>query len=182
MLLISLLGGQPLLQVILDSTSSTRNTGATPGSIPQDNTSNPKVLVVSAMSERGLDQHIDSVLKYLEHKPDSICDLAFTFGMRRDHLPHRAFTVAGGEEKTEPTSFQRSTLKHQNIPTFLFTGQAAHWPGMGTALVATFPTFKSAIRGLDQALKDLKDAPEWSIEGIYATLLCGKQLIERQKR
>lgn len=137
----------------------------TSGDLGSNRQHNPKVLVVSSKSERSLDQYIEAVIEYLERNPHSICDLAYTLSLRRDHLTHRAFIVTRGEEKIESALFQRLTLKHQKCPVFLFTGQAAQWPGMGVGLIANFPIFKTTIQGLDQALKKLDDAPEWSIEG-----------------
>ncbi|RJE26620.1 polyketide synthase [Aspergillus sclerotialis] len=154
------------IHVILDS--MTKSTVAR-GDLGSNRQPSPKVLVVSSKSERGLDQYIEAVIEYLERNPHSICDLAYTLSLRRDHLNHRAFVVTGGEEKIEPALFQRFTLKHQKSPMFLFTGQAAQWPGMGAGLIANFPIFKTTIQRLDQALKKLDDAPEWSIEEILTT-------------
>lgn len=146
----------------MDSAPSFGITNGHPSSTLQES---PKVLVISAKSENSLDQHIDAVLGYLEHNPHSICDLAYTLGMRRDHLSQRAFVVTG-KDKVEKSLFQKSTLKSQCIPVFMFTGQAAHWPRMGQGLVSSFPTFKFTVQKLDQALKNLEDAPEWNLEGI----------------
>jgi len=48
--------------------------------------------------------------------------------------------------------------------TFVFTGQGAQWGGMGKELMSDFPSFRSDIRLLNDALRKLPDPPPWSIE------------------
>lgn len=102
-----------VFQVILESVPS--NAGANGQHAPLQN---PKVLVVSARSQRALDRRIGATVEYLRRNPHSLCDLAYTLGMGRDHLVHRAFVVASGDEEIETSRFQKLSPNRQSLTAF----------------------------------------------------------------
>nr|ALQ32960.1 putative polyketide synthase [Fusarium scirpi] len=124
----------------------------------------PRLLVFSANTADSLRRMTINYQEYAEKNPESLNDLAFTLGHRREHLPHRAFAVASplGSFTVYPLS------KAGNKPNIImvFTGQGAQWPQMGRALIhsSDFPIFKQTIEALDSHLQSLEDAPQWTIE------------------
>lgn len=74
--------------------------------------------------------------------------------------------VTGKDQETNAAAFQKLNVKRQSSPIFLFTGQAAQWPGMGRGLIAAFPKFKTTVDKLNQVLKSLQNAPPWSLKGM----------------
>lgn len=152
--------------MILDSAASFCPETLSNGAIHQRNS---RLLVLSAKSPFSLQKRIEGIQNYLETHPTNLNDLAFTLGLKREHLTHRAFIVAdenyskGGNGKV-----QKSEGDRFHGATFVFTGQGAQWPEMGKTLMASFESFLHDIRMMDEVLQSLPDSSPWSIEGLNA--------------
>ncbi|KAG8164230.1 hypothetical protein KVR01_006148 [Diaporthe batatas] len=116
---------------------------------------------------RNIKAHGEVAAKY------DLLDLSYTLSSRRSVLQSRAFTVAS--HRTLPTAFEDVAASFsfgQQKPSrpraigFVFTGQGAQWPRMGAELMAYSPHFLESIHALDNALEELGDGPEWSIEDV----------------
>ncbi|KAL6237837.1 hypothetical protein BDW75DRAFT_237890 [Aspergillus navahoensis] len=114
---------------ILDSVSSYCGEVFRPGTGTGGNDS-AHLLVVSARSAEGLKQRIRAVVDYANNELSKRRDLAYTLGVRREHLSHRAFTVAKPNELLDESNFQIGRDRAPEL-TFVFTGQGAQWAGMG---------------------------------------------------
>ncbi|KAL3496347.1 hypothetical protein BJX62DRAFT_251184 [Aspergillus germanicus] len=145
---------------ILDSVPSFCGEAMRPVTAPAESA---RLLVVSSRSAESLKSRIRAIADYGNNDPDKLQDLAYTIGVRREHLPHRAFVAAKPNELISETDFQITRDKAPEV-TCVFTGQGAQWPGMGRDLITAFPSARSDIRSLDQALKVLPDAPAWALE------------------
>lgn len=101
----------------------------------------------------------------------NIDDLAYTLGLRRSRLSTRGFILA-----------HRSTMKDDITPVnlrtidsgseanllpvaFIFTGQGAQWPQMGSQLIEQYSSFRDTIDKLDACLARLPHKPTWTIYG-----------------
>lgn len=144
--------------VILDSAASF-NASASAGDAP----TTPQLLLYSANNAKSLTRMIDNYKLWVEKHPEKVGDLAYTLALRREHLPHRTFTIVNNgvvENASPPT---KASSQKPNV-VMVFTGQGAQWPLMGKELLQSNETFRSSIRSLDQHLKNtLGDAP-YSIE------------------
>lgn len=123
----------------------------------------PCLLLASAKSVPSLKNNVKSIEKYLQRKPNHLQDLAFTLAQRREHLANRAFSVVG--EDGNPSPFELSRTASSRV-SFVFTGQGAQWPGMGKELMLASERFLNDIRSMDNVLRNLDCAPNWSIEGM----------------
>ncbi|KAI1761562.1 fatty acid synthase S-acetyltransferase [Hypoxylon sp. FL1150] len=144
--------------VILDSAASF-NASAASSHAP----ATPQLLLYSANTAKSLTRMIDNYKIWVGKHPEKVADLAYTLAIRREHLPHRTFTIVnnGVAENASPPT-KASTRKPSVV--MVFTGQGAQWPLMGKELLQSNETFRSSIRWLDQHLKaTLGDAP-YSIE------------------
>ncbi|KAI1776601.1 fatty acid synthase S-acetyltransferase [Hypoxylon cercidicola] len=144
--------------VILDSAASFNASTAS-----QDAPTMPQLLLYSANTTKSLTRMIDNYKTWVETHPEKVGDLAYTLALRREHLPHRTFTIINNgiaENASPPT---RASQKLHVV--MVFTGQGAQWPLMGKELLQSNETFRSSIRSLDQHLKTtLDNAPPYSIE------------------
>jgi acyl transferase domain-containing protein/SAM-dependent methyltransferase len=122
----------------------------------------PQLLVYSANSPESLGRQVRNIHDFLEENPETRGDLAYTLANRREHLPHRAFTVASRDLST----FTSPLAKAGPFPevVMVFTGQGAQWPQMGRELIESNAVFRNSIRSMDRDLQDAADAPQWSIE------------------
>ncbi|KAL4735276.1 hypothetical protein BDV11DRAFT_173962 [Aspergillus similis] len=147
---------------ILDSVSSFCGDSFRPasGNLEDDSV---HLLVVSARSAECLKQRVRAVADYANNDLSKLRDLAYTLGERREHLSHRAFTVAKPNELLDEANFQTGRDKAPEV-TFVFTGQGAQWAGMGKDLLNAFPAARKDIQRLDDALANLSDGPSWSIK------------------
>ncbi|KAI2691625.1 hypothetical protein LCP963914a_1826 [Penicillium roqueforti] len=145
--------------VIVDSA---RSFGVSP--VATRHTISPQLLVYSANNAESLKQMISHYTSYVQKNPARVADLAFTLANKREHLPHRAFSV---QSPLGPltTSAPSKTGETPNI-VMVFTGQGAQWPQMGASMIHNdvYPAFKKSIQNLDSHLQTLTDAPDWSIE------------------
>ncbi|KAJ5736904.1 uncharacterized protein N7483_002029 [Penicillium malachiteum] len=130
----------------------------------------PFLLPFSAHDKAPLQRNIDAHSQIVHNY--NLLDLSHTLANRRSALSSRAFTV------TTPSSLADSfgdisssfTFGHQKRKAgavgFIFTGQGAQWPRMGAELMLYSPRFLASIRALDEALEELSDGPDWSIEDV----------------
>lgn len=56
----------------------------------------PQLLLYTANSSKSLERMIENNKVWVEKNPDKVPDLAYTLGVRREHLPYRAFAIASG--------------------------------------------------------------------------------------
>lgn len=126
----------------------------------------PKLLVFSANSKESLQRKIAELQKYVESAPQAPGDLAYTLGLRREHLKYRAFSTVNDNLAFEASKLQKARSIPPNL-TFVFTGQGAQWPGMGRDLLVIYKSFRDDIRAMDRVLQGLKHFPSWSIEGTW---------------
>ncbi|KAH8690939.1 kinase subdomain-containing protein [Talaromyces proteolyticus] len=120
------------------------------------------LLVVSAKNKDSLRKQIEAVTDYANQNSTILHNLAYTLGVRREHLLHRAFVVAQPGQSIHVSAFQKGQDKPHNL-TMVFTGQGAQWPGMGKGLIDSFPEVNHDIQMLDQELQNLDDGPRWSL-------------------
>lgn len=144
--------------VILDSAASFNASTAL-----QDTPTTPQLLLYSANTAKSLTRMIDNYKQWIEKHPDKVADLAYTLALRREHLPHRTFTIVNnGVVENAPPPTKASTKPNVVM---VFTGQGAQWPLMGKELLQSNDIFKSTIRSLDGHLKTvLGESTPYSIE------------------
>ncbi|KAM0811341.1 hypothetical protein AB5N19_11697 [Seiridium cardinale] len=129
------------------------------------NADHPHLLLFSAHNEATLKNNIIGY-STCGTKVDLI-DLAYTLGIRRTKLAHRAFSIVrNGSFESDVTSaldnFVPTTRKA--APAFVFTGQGSQWSRMGARLLEMFPSVLQTIRRLDEHLSTLVSPPTWKIE------------------
>ncbi|GLA38616.1 putative PKS/NRPS-like protein biosynthetic cluster [Aspergillus niger] len=147
--------------VILDSSSSFHGKVTSPpeGSLDE----NSRLLVVSAGSAESLQKRIEQIIEHANSNPSILHDLAYTLGSRREHLSHRAFTVAQQNEPISSSNFQSAVDVTPEL-VWVFTGQGAQWAGMGRDLIRAFPIASDCIRQLTKTLQQLPDGPSWLLQ------------------
>ncbi|KAK5991657.1 Highly reducing polyketide synthase lcsB [Cladobotryum mycophilum] len=121
----------------------------------------PHLLLFSSNSHSSLEESVEAYKVCIQQSDASLKDVAYTLANRRDHMGHRAYAVAGNK------SFEISSLGGANPTTriaWIFTGQGAQWPGMGSELLDANPVFQSTIRSLDKILLGLTTPFKWTIE------------------
>jgi acyl transferase domain-containing protein len=132
-----------------------------------------QLLIFSANHPESLRRMVENYETYLTKSPQSLADLSYTLGSRREHLLHRAFCVTSPGETLTVSTVGKTTSVPQIA--LIFTGQGAQWPQMGASLMKDFPVFRETIRQLDKHLSTLTNGPQWTIEGswhpLYETLL-----------
>lgn len=127
----------------------------------------PFLIPFSAHDKSTLKRNIDAIGK-VAGKYD-LLDLSYTLANRRSNLQSKGFVVATGATlksvfTNSAESFSFAEKKKRPAVGFAFTGQGAQWARMGVELMNYYPSFMRTIRKLDQALEDLPEAPEWTIE------------------
>ena len=125
-------------------------------------------MVLSAKSDRSLNGQIDNLLDSLKTTKSPLGDIAYTLGLRREHMPYRAFALA--EADGVVSSFEKAKFSKAPI-VFVFTGQGAQWPGMGRELIEKVGIFREDIRMMDRIWRGLTNGPSWSIEGTSARFI-----------
>jgi acyl transferase domain-containing protein len=140
--------------------------------------------LVSARSESALRAQAQRLGSHLaEHSELDTLDVAYSLACRRAQLEHRAVVI--GEHRDELLAGLRALARGEpaasiiqgtaNPPAkiaFMFPGQGAQWPGMGSELYRAFPVFARSFdaicaeleRHLDRRLADLIFAAPGSTE------------------
>jgi acyl transferase domain-containing protein len=150
--------------VILDSKDSYFENHGVKQRVKGSQPEGSRLIVVSAKCVQSLQQQIEAVSHYLNKSPDSIHDLAYTLGVRREHFQHRAFAVSSPGKPIDAGSFHKGEKVSTKL-TFVFTGQGAQWAEMGKDLIDTFDSFRDDIKELDCFLQELEHSPSWTLQG-----------------
>ncbi|TAQ88229.1 hypothetical protein B7494_g3462 [Chlorociboria aeruginascens] len=137
------------------------------------NTSKSKTYIVpfSANSSKSLAKNIEAI-RLLKSPLPSARDLAYTLGAHRTKFSKKDFLLATDNGSGITFSITSSRLKasagrNAVLPfAFIFTGQGAQWPNMGSELIGRFPVFRKTIQELDSCLANLPKAPSWTIQEI----------------
>jgi acyl transferase domain-containing protein/acyl carrier protein len=107
------------------------------------------VLALSARTQDGLRDLIDSYAATSFDQSATLADVCFTAGAGRSHFAERAAIVAGtlDELRTELSagSAIRGSAEVRPKIAFLFTGQGSQAPGMGRELYDGEPVFRAAM-------------------------------------
>ncbi|KAJ9325440.1 hypothetical protein DTO027B5_5001 [Paecilomyces variotii] len=128
----------------------------------EEHDSTPQLLLFSANTQDSLEAMIQRNLAYLRENTDSLRDLAYTMGARREHLSFRAASIVHSDMSVTTASFGKAPSSPPDI-VMVFAGQGAQWPGMGVELFKSNATFRRSILEMDSVLQSLPDAPAWSI-------------------
>lgn len=131
------------------------------------NTSRPaELLLFSAKSSDSLQRQVDNHREYFD-KDRSLCNIAFTQALGRQHFNQRAFAVvtdieSAQERLSQPTylaahSGRRDLSMHMGSTpvAFMFPGQGAQYIDMATLLYADEPRFREAVDECAQQLHSI---------------------------
>ncbi|OCL02964.1 putative polyketide synthase [Glonium stellatum] len=149
------------VHVIVDSLIECR-----PDLIPRAedrNPTTPVILPFSANTQESLRRLVDNSREYLDRHQERLPDLAYTLSRRREHLPHRAFSVVTDRVISNVSPFAKAAANALNL-VMIFTGQGAQWPQMGRELIEGDEKVRRDIQAMDEVLAGLKYPPSWSIE------------------
>lgn len=136
-----------------------------------------ELLALSARTERALTTLAARIARSLEGEPSlSLADVCCTINAGRPHhgrriavraasmvdLREALLAFAAGDSCSQVARGQK---RSQNAPrvAFLFTGEGAHYPGMGRELYATEPTFRRELERCDEVLRPWLEEPLSSV-------------------
>lgn len=132
------------------------------------------IIPVSAFSEKSLESRIQQISEVIPTCGWNILQsLAYTFSARRSQLGYRKLLLVKPNENGKPSLSLMKSANHTDGNTqdplpyaFIFTGQGAHYSGMGRELLERSDDFLSTIRELDRTLQTIapEKAPTWCIE------------------
>lgn len=133
----------------------------------------PVLLTFSARTEHSLDGLVKNIASYVSRGDShaSLRDLVYTLNGRRTRLATRGFIVITPDklaEDIDPARLVKNSSETDALPlAFVFTGQGAQWPGMGSQLFHQYSKFRESVRYLDSCLASLsvEDKPAWTLEG-----------------
>ncbi|KAI9789487.1 MAG: Type I Iterative PKS [Peltula sp. TS41687] len=128
------------------------------------------VLPFSASSVQALESRISTIQERLNAgKEYDLDDLSYTLGNRRSRLSEKGYLITSPATIKADFSPENLVTSKQAAPShpfcFVFTGQGAQWPQMGKELLTKYPEYLKTIRYLDSVLKNLPEAPSWTLEG-----------------
>ncbi|KAG5747579.1 hypothetical protein H9Q69_013258 [Fusarium xylarioides] len=119
-------------------------------------------LVISAETESSLATTVGKYAEFIRANPDvNLEDVAFVTQTRRSVFNKRAFFSGENRDKIS-FSIPGSSSKPQAILS-IFTGQGAQWASMGRTMIETSSQFRESIQKCQGALRDIPDAPMWSL-------------------
>ncbi|BCS04847.1 non-reducing polyketide synthase nscA [Aspergillus luchuensis] len=117
-------------------------------------------VVISAKSKKSLAANLETLLAYLDEKPETdLGDLSYTTCARRMHHSWRVATAVSDIPALQ--KFLRNAVNNdavsqiRPIPTeappvvFTFTGQGAYYAGLAQGLFQALPSFRAEVRQLD---------------------------------
>ncbi|KAI1828708.1 hypothetical protein F4861DRAFT_535124 [Xylaria intraflava] len=147
--------------VIMDSASSFDI-----GAVDKNVATGERLVVFTADDLESARRGAEASGSFIASHPEELDDIAYTLGMRREHLSYRTFaTVNSANSKDVVFSPPVKTSTATSSIAFIFTGQGAQWPTMGAALLSEYPTAKHDIRAMEDALSALGQdlAPSWTL-------------------
>jgi acyl transferase domain-containing protein len=127
-----------------------------------------ELLLLSANTASSLKDQIELYEGYVRHKSENLMsfDLAYTLALRRDKLPHRAFSVLQNGQFTTTSSLVKAPAEAPQLY-LIFSGQGAQWPGMGKELIQCDPLFRKTIERMDEVLRNVAEPPSWTLIGMH---------------
>ncbi|OTA94899.1 hypothetical protein M434DRAFT_70407 [Hypoxylon sp. CO27-5] len=147
--------------VILDSAASF-GIQTNSNSLPTGN----RLLVFTANDAESARRGAQECSRFITDHPEELNDAAYTLGLRREHLSHRTFAVVNKTD-CKTIEFLAPVKTTPIVPSvaFVFTGQGAQWPTMGSMLLSEHPAAMHDLRLMEIALSDLGQdlAPSWSL-------------------
>ena len=145
------------------SSRSERAVGKNERRFEESQASDNSVLLFSANTQESLQRLSNDIQTYCQKYPERLADIAYTLALRREHLPRRAFAIAG-KERVKSISLSGKAAEMPSRIILTFSGQGAQWPKMGLELMKSDRKFLEDIKALDQVLHSLIHPPTWSIE------------------
>ena len=148
------------------------------GREPEVKAERPFALPVSAREAVSLKSYVESYIQHLGESIESLNDVCYTAGARKEHHDERLMFV--GADKSELVSNMQAWLDNENRaegeeaaeltgvhvgratadpkpPVFVFTGQGAQWWKMGQDLLVREPIFRKTLERIDEILKQYGD-------------------------
>lgn len=126
-----------------------------------------QLLVFTGNNAHSAKKGSTDLAEFVQSHPGLISDVAYTLARHREFLPYRTFAVTDG---TSSPVFSAEFKVASIVPgvIFVFTGQGAHWAGMGRRLAADFPSVSLEIASMDETLSELGEfyRPTWSLKGM----------------
>lgn len=159
-------------------TNSLRNrfNGSATSSIPSGPHSYPRLLVLAAADEGGIERSAAALRQYISdkrvHYPATffLHDLAYTLCEKRSRLSFKAFSIADPESPDISqwlSNLSGPVRSADPCPlAFAFTGQGAQCWGMGRELLR-YPLFAQSLSDADLYLRNL--GCKWSVIGKKAS-------------
>ncbi|KAE8360705.1 hypothetical protein BDV27DRAFT_167683 [Aspergillus caelatus] len=131
----------------------------------KDEIASPRLLVLSSTDEDGFSRLKDSWSSFFSsleipttEKQRFLNNLAYTLGLRRNHLSWRTFTVAHPSDDWSYLVDDFVALE-QIIPSpnvaFIFSGQGAQWYAMGRELLDAYHVFRDSIQAAGAYIQSL---------------------------
>ncbi|PHH65593.1 hypothetical protein CDD81_2028 [Ophiocordyceps australis] len=125
--------------------------------------SRPHLLVLSSTDKDSLLDACEALCDDLAEEDVELQAKAKELSQSSNSNAHCAFVVTrDGDVSSEDFVMESQSLCPARV-CLLFTGQGAQWPQMGKDLLAMFPIASKLIDELDEALKQVVNAPSWSI-------------------
>ncbi|WP_406728660.1 SDR family NAD(P)-dependent oxidoreductase [Streptomyces sp. GD-15H] len=136
---------------------------APPGRVETGDARGVAALVLSARSERALEEATDRLAAHLRERRPELSDAAYTLAVGRRVFPYRR-TVVGSDaeeiaralEARDPAVVTTGHTVRESAPVvFLFGGQGSQHPGMAGGLYRDEPVFREAVDECARLLEPL---------------------------
>ncbi len=133
------------------------------------------VFLLSSNDKSGCELTVSKLRAYVKDlRTEGIIDeakmlsaISYKLAHKRTHFKWRTAVQASSAIRLEDALASKEAIPVLNTTEpsigFIFTGQGAHWAGMGKELIDSFPKFHEALQQLDQCLVEL--GASWSIIG-----------------
>ncbi|KAJ5096375.1 hypothetical protein NUU61_005731 [Penicillium alfredii] len=127
------------------------------------------LLAFSAHNDSSLKTNIEVLSGVIDQHP--LADVAYTLAARRSKFTQRSFRVVDKDDASQGllNDTQKISSSAPEIPSlgFVFTGQGAQWPAMGSQLFE-YHVFRTAIEHLDYILSTVFKERSWTIADILS--------------
>ncbi|KAH9989423.1 acyl transferase domain-containing protein [Xylariaceae sp. FL0662B] len=104
--------------------------------------------------------------RFIASHPGELDDAAYTLGLRRQHLSYRTFAIVNKTD-VKDVAFLAAVKTPAVVPSvvFVFTGQGAQWPAMGSFLLSEHPAAIHDLQLMEKSLSALGQdlAPSWTL-------------------